>query len=731
MRHHHRFVRVLSILVLVLLFGGSFPARFVPAVQAAGLWYVSQTGDDAHDCLTPASACATINGALDKFAPGDTILVDSGTYTREAQFAPVIEITKEVILSGGWNATFTTQEGYTIIDGHNSTVEGILSWGGSFPVLIRRFIVQNNGIGIENNSTILTLDHCIIQNNHHNHSAGGLDSSYSPIVTILDSIIRNNFSSDSGGMNVYGENAKLIIRNSSITGNDGHNRAGGVHLNNGLGETGLIENTTISGNSSDYSPGAVHGPFEIYNSTITDNSSKQNGGGVSGAITLYNSILAGNSAPDHPNCYDGIISGGYNLFNITNGCLITTQPSDQSIADPGLSPLQGDPGFHYLHPDSPAIDAGNPAGCLDHSGALLDADQRGMPRLGRCDIGAIELQPLEFTTFSVDHANAHPNQVLTFTALLRNDGPDVMSGVTLANTLPSGITYVLNSLQASSGAAFYSGGEITWSGDVDPVTPITLTYQATAGETQTVDNTVEITYGSQIIPRSVAITITPWVAYIPTISKPCPFVFADFFDNPKSGWTTTNNNNFNAQYLPGEYQLLVKVPDYFVAARAPSEPIRHVFQVSVDVRNITGVLGSYGMLFGATEDWRNFYRFEILPNQTWAVRKWDGSNWQHLGGGFSSAIRTGSQKNTLTVRHEGDYSRFWINKEALPPIYDPASFTFLYVGVTANSIDAVPLDVRFSNFIVPDDSCAVPGLMPARSILLGGLFTRPSSQPAP
>jgi hypothetical protein len=48
-----------------------------------------------------------------------------------------------------------------------------------------------------------------------------------------------------------------------------------------------------------------------------------------------------------------------------------------------------------LLPGSPAVDAGNPAGCTDPSGVLLTTDQRGFPRPSgpRCDIGAYELQP--------------------------------------------------------------------------------------------------------------------------------------------------------------------------------------------------------------------------------------------------------------------------------------------------------------------------------------------------
>jgi hypothetical protein len=49
---------------------------------------------------------------------------------------------------------------------------------------------------------------------------------------------------------------------------------------------------------------------------------------------------------------------------------------------------------HALLPSSPAIDAGNPAGCKDQNGNLLTTDQRGIarPQGGRCDIGAFELE---------------------------------------------------------------------------------------------------------------------------------------------------------------------------------------------------------------------------------------------------------------------------------------------------------------------------------------------------
>jgi FG-GAP-like repeat len=66
-----------------------------------------------------------------------------------------------------------------------------------------------------------------------------------------------------------------------------------------------------------------------------------------------------------------------------------------------LGPLKNNGGptqTHALVAGSPAIDAGDPGGCRDSSGALLQTDQRGFARhvdgnqdsTARCDIGAVE-----------------------------------------------------------------------------------------------------------------------------------------------------------------------------------------------------------------------------------------------------------------------------------------------------------------------------------------------------
>ena len=81
------------------------------------LWYVTTSGNNSDDCLSPATACATINGTLSKpgFIAGDTIRVATGIYTGAGD--QVVLLDKSVTLSGGWNAGFTTQSGASKIDG--------------------------------------------------------------------------------------------------------------------------------------------------------------------------------------------------------------------------------------------------------------------------------------------------------------------------------------------------------------------------------------------------------------------------------------------------------------------------------------------------------------------------------------------------------------------------------------------------------------------------------------
>jgi hypothetical protein len=113
-----------------------------------------------------------------------------------------------------------------------------------------------------------------------------------------------------------------------------------------------------------------------------------------GELTLQNSIINNNNL-DQTNCLliaTPINSLGHNISN-DNSCAGLNQPTDMVNTNPKLGWLGDNGGFtqtRVLLPGSPALDAGNAAGC---AGPLVNGvDQRGIPRPigGGCDIGAFE-----------------------------------------------------------------------------------------------------------------------------------------------------------------------------------------------------------------------------------------------------------------------------------------------------------------------------------------------------
>ena len=101
-------------------------------------------------------------------------------------------------------------------------------------------------------------------------------------------------------------------------------------------------------------------------------------------------LMASARSPQTADCSGTVTSLGHNLIGDLTGCTITLQPSDLT-GDPGLGEFTDDGapgnGRFPLLPGSPAIDAGNDAACPA-------TDQLDTPRLGACDIGAIEFYPV-------------------------------------------------------------------------------------------------------------------------------------------------------------------------------------------------------------------------------------------------------------------------------------------------------------------------------------------------
>jgi hypothetical protein len=215
---------------------------------------------------------------------------------------------------------------------------------------------------------------------------------------LMDGTVSNN-SSLFAGAGIF-NSGQMWIETTSVFGNQLIGGASGQH-GAGIYNAGVmtITNSTIFSNSanatglSDGGGIANSGTLLIASSTLFGKSAASGMGGglqiVSGSVTVRNSIVAGSvTSTDCSITVGVIIDDGNNLVQ-DNSCGLT------GGTDPLLGQLQNNGGptlTHALLPGSPAIDAGNPAGCTDAFGNLLTTDQRGFirPAGGRCDIGAFE-----------------------------------------------------------------------------------------------------------------------------------------------------------------------------------------------------------------------------------------------------------------------------------------------------------------------------------------------------
>ncbi len=420
-------------------------ASNVEAANLGNTLYVATTGSDANDCATSLTPCATINGAIGKAGSGDTVYVAIGTYTGTSSEVVTISYNKNITLSGGWDETFSTHSGMSIIDGQG-TRAGVNIFS-SNTITIERIVVQNGkfimGGGI-NNFGVLTLNNSTIKDNTSTSKGAGIANRGTVILN--NSTIHGN-----NGIGIYnnGSQSILTVNNSTISSNTGN----GINNENG---TLTINNSTISGNRAS----------GLYNTGIS---------------TLKNTIVADNSATSSgPDCYGSITSAGYNLIGNNKDCLFSASAgdlvgTDSNPIDPHLAPLQnygGSTMSHALMTGSSAINAGNPATPGSGGNACLSTDQRGVvrPQEAGCDIGAFEYGGSGVTPVYI-FADAGTPQYLTkggaaltnLKAIVLDRNGGGVSGVTVTFTAPAnGASAEFSDTGTNSSPAITdSGGDAT------------------------------------------------------------------------------------------------------------------------------------------------------------------------------------------------------------------------------------------------------------------------------
>ncbi len=665
---------VLVLLIALWLIG--IPILIDPPGFAAadGPWFVALGGDDGQDCLTPDSACASINGALAKATSGDTVFVGVGTFVGTD--SQVVLIDKGITLSGGWNPDFSAQIGSSTIDGedtrrgvtvnvdltasldHLDIQNGFVAccnlYGGGIRndgtlTLTAVTVAGNNawggGGGIYNTGT-LGLSSCTLSGNAalgYLSEGGGLWNR-GGVATIADCVVEDNTAGDEGGGggggldNFYGT---MTVSTSTIHGNEAYGGSGisnsgtltvtdtVIHANTGNQGAGMsnggiltINSSTVSGNTASWAGGGIHngglGDIHLNSSTVAYNTAASLGGGIRnavGTIEMQNSILAQNSAATGPNCmYATITSAGYNLLGSLSDCAFTPGAGDLIDVDPLLYPLDDNGGptlTHALQVSSQAINAGNPAGCTDHLGTPLLTDQRGMPRVGVCDMGSYEFQ--------------------------------------------QGISSL----------------------------------------------------------------------FLPLVLRNyCAALYHDDFSDPGSGWPILDTGNTAYEYLSGEYRILLRSTDWWAAASPGFSATDYISEV--DVRNAASSYGTYGLLFGLSADWEEFYEFEIGADGYFGVYKYNHGAWTGLASGSSGSIIGGAASNRLKILREGTTIEAYANGTLLTTIADGSFTGSRRLGVIAFSYGDPNVDVRYDNFIVQPVTCAgvggstQPGDMPTEGGTMDG-----------
>jgi hypothetical protein len=305
-------VPLLFIVILLLLIAAF--AYAAPVAAAGPTRFVNgSSGTDSGSCSSAATACKTIQFAVNHSQPGEIIIVFPGTYKES------IDIDHRLILK-------STNVSSTIIDA-TGFLNGILIHGpGTAGSGLFNFTVENaNQEGVVVQSTSFVT----LEGNH---------------------VINNDkfFSTDESQNKCPAENLDdcgeaihlLSVKLSNVRGNLVQHNIGGILLTDELGPTAfnLISGNTVLDNGTDcgitlashfFQLGGPVGPANggVYGNSVLFNTSNRNGAAGIGVFAgppgaaAYNNVVANNIARD--NGLPGVAIHSHTPFQNANGNVVT------------------------------------------------------------------------------------------------------------------------------------------------------------------------------------------------------------------------------------------------------------------------------------------------------------------------------------------------------------------------------------------------------------------------
>jgi alpha-tubulin suppressor-like RCC1 family protein len=211
-----------------------------------------------------------------------------------------------------------------------------------------------------------------------------------------------------------------------------------------------------------------------------------------------------------------------------------------------------------------------------------------------------------------------------------------------------------------------------------------------------------------------------------TMRNHCPD-FYDDFSNPYSGWFVADTDWVRAEYLSGEYRILIKPVDYYGVFTAPS-CARLNYSAEVTARWAGNSGTGYGLVFGIVGDYERFYLFLVNTDyQEYALFRYDGADqWAALRTWtYSYHINAGTASNQVSIIRDGSTIRLSVNGWSLDMLSDATITGATQVGVTVLTyLDLPNADARFDNFRAATYGASATTETPDQ-----GITTNPSPAP--